>query len=83
MQFIQSFYSLGYSAINVALVWLMIVAIGYRVLGFQKRGRIAKALYFAVLFVFLVLATNFLAEQNRLLNDAIRQEGGLIRTETK
>lgn len=83
MQFFQSFYSLGYSAINLLLIWLVFVVVGYRVLKLQIRGWPAKIIYFAILLSVLIFATNFLADQNKMLNDAIRSEGGLKRTETR
>ena len=83
MQFFQSFSALGYSAINLLLVFAVIVAVFYRVLKLQNRGWPLKLLYFAAMLIPLVYATNFLADQNKLLNDAIRSEGGLKRTESK
>lgn len=83
MQFFQSFYSLGYSAINILLLWLVFVGVGYRVLKLQFRGWTLKVLFFAVMFVIMAVTTNFLAGQNKMLNDAIRSEGGLKRTETR
>ncbi len=80
MQFFQSFHSLGYSAINLVIVFSIAVAILYRVLGLQKRGLHLKLLYLLVMLVPFVFATNFLADQNRILNDSIREEGGLKRT---
>ena len=83
MQFFQSFYSLGYSAINLVLLWLVAVAVGYRVLKLHSRHWGFRIAYLLVLLVPLVLATNFLAGQNKMLNDAIRDDGGLKRTKTR
>ena len=83
MQFFSSFYSLGYSAINLVLLWLVIVAVGYHVLKLHTRPLMLRIGYILVLLVPLVLATNFLADQNKMLNDAIRDEGGLKRTKTR
>ena len=77
MQFFSSFHSLGYSAINIVLLWLVIVAVGYKVLALHMRPIWMRLAYIAVLIVPLVVATNFLADQNRLLNDAIREDGGI------
>lgn len=83
MQFFQSFYSLGYSAINLVLLWLVVVAVGYHVLKLHSRHWGFRIAYLLVLLIPLVLATNFLADQNKMLNDAIRDEGGLKRTQTR
>lgn len=80
MQFFQSFSSLGYSAINLLLVWLVVVAVSFRILKIQSRHWILKALFSFFALALLVIATNFLADQNQMLNDAIRNEGGLKRT---
>ena len=83
MQFFQSFSALGYSAINVLLFWLVLLVVGYRVLGLQARHWVLKILYLVVLVSILVATTNFLASENRRLNDSIRDEGGLKRTKTR
>lgn len=80
MHFFQSFSSLGYSAINLLLVWLVIVAVLFRVLKLQSRHWIVKTVFTVLVLTLLVFATNFLAEQNQILNDAIRSDGGLKRT---
>lgn len=77
MQFFQSFYALGYSAINLLLVTLVVFFVFYRVLGLQNRGWGFKLPYALVVVFGFVLATNFLAEQNKILNDAVRSEGGI------
>ena len=83
MQFFQSFSALGYSAINVLLFWLVLLVVGYRVFGLQARHWVLKILYLVVLVSILVATTNFLASENRRLNDSIRDEGGLKRTKTR
>ncbi len=83
MQFFQSFFALGYSAINLLLVWLVIVAVLYRVLTIGKRNWVVKLAFAVAMLAILVPATNFLASENQRLNDAIRQDGGLKRTQTK
>ena len=83
MSFFSSFYSLGYSAINIVMLWLFIVAVGVHVLKLHRRHFALKVAYMAVLLVPLVLTVNYLADQNKQLNDAIRAEGGLKRTETR
>ena len=59
------------------------VAVGYRVLKLHSRHWGFRIAYLLVLLVPLVLATNFLAGQNKMLNDAIRDDGGLKRTKTR
>ncbi len=77
MQFFQSLHSLGYSAVNLLLVWLVASAVLYRVLGLQRRNMIFRAVFAAVMLGILAYSANFLADQNRILNEAIRDEGGI------
>ncbi|MEL6734339.1 MAG: hypothetical protein AAFO98_00440 [Pseudomonadota bacterium] len=80
MEFFSSFSQLGYSAINVVLVFLVAAAVAYRALGLHKRHWLWALPVLLVFGTGMVFATNYLAEQNRILNDAIRAEGGLKRT---
>ncbi len=77
MSFFQSFHALGYSAINLLLVFLVILAVAYRGLGLHKRHWGYRIILLLVVGTAFVFATDFLADQNRMLNDAIRTEGGL------
>ena len=77
MSFFSSFYALGYSAINLLLVFLVILVVAYRGLGLQKRHWGYGLVLLLMVGTGFVFATNFLADQNRMLNDAIRAEGGL------
>lgn len=77
MSFFQSFHALGYSAINLLLVFLVILAVAYRGLGLHKRHWGYAVVLILIGGTGFVFATNFLADQNRMLNDAIRAEGGL------
>ena len=79
MQFFTSFSALGYSAINVTLVFLVIVAIFYRLLRRWLRHPVARIVFGAICVVMFVFTVDFLASENRKLNDAIRSEGGLKR----
>jgi len=77
MSFFQSFHSLGYSAINLVLVFLVILVVAYRGLGLQKRHWIFGLVLLCIVTTGFVFATNFLADQNRMLNDAVRADGGI------
>lgn len=79
MSFFQSFSALGYSAINLVLVSLVILVIAWRGLGLHKRHWIFSVVLLLVGGAAFFYATIFLADQNRKLNEAIRQEGGLKR----
>lgn len=79
MSFFQSFSALGYSAINLVLLSLVILVVVWRGLGFHKRHWIFSAVLVLIFCVGFVFATHFLADQNRMLNEAIRDEGGLKR----
>ena len=83
MQFFESFSALGYSAINVVLVFAVILAVIFRSLGFHTKP--TKNQVIAVLVLLLVAAVpfamsvNFLASENQRLNQAVKDEGGLKR----
>ena len=87
MQFFESFAALGYSAINVVLIFTIILAIIFRSLGLHKRTSRIQLLALLVLLIVasvpFVLTVNFLASENARLNDAIRDEGGLKRTQDR
>ena len=83
MDFFSSFSALGYSAINLVMVFAVFTAVIWHLLKMSKRHIVAKLVLLAVIGIGFVMATNFLADQNRMLNDAIRQEGGLKRTNTR
>lgn len=81
MQFFDSFFSLGYSAINIVLIFTVVMAIVFRSLGLHKRPVKTQLLAVAALMVVaavpFVMTVNFLAGENKRLNDAVRQEGGI------
>lgn len=83
MQFFQSFYSLGYSAINIVLFFMVIMAVLFRSLGMHTKSArqqfIALFVMMAVAAIPFVMAVNFLASENQRLNEAVRSEGGLKR----
>ncbi len=87
MQFFESFGSLGYSAINIVFIFLVAVAIVFRVFKFHTRPRkfqlFAALGLLAIAAVPFVVTVDFLASENKRLNDAIREDGGLKRTDTK
>ncbi|MEM8749303.1 MAG: hypothetical protein AAGF28_03315 [Pseudomonadota bacterium] len=80
MQFIQSFSSLGYSAIVLVLTTLFVAAGLFNLFKMHKRHLVFKVAFAAVILVGFVFATNFLADQRQILYDGIRSEGGLKRT---
>lgn len=83
MQFFQSFSSLGYSAINVVLIFLVIFAVVFRSLSFHLKPKktqiIAALVLLTVVCIPFVLTVNFLASENKRLNEAVKQDGGLKR----
>jgi uncharacterized membrane protein len=83
MQFFESFYSLGYSGVVLLLTTLFVTALAYSGLKLQKRGWLIKAIFFGVIFALFVVATNYLATERKVMMDAIRDEGGLKRTQER
>ena len=77
MQFFQSFHALGYSAINLILVFLVVLVVAYLGLGLHRRHLIFGLVIFCIVTTGFVFATDFLADQNRMLNDAVRADGGI------
>ncbi|MEP1208036.1 MAG: hypothetical protein ABJM29_18250 [Rhizobiaceae bacterium] len=83
MQFFESFYSLGYSGVVLLLTTLFITALAFNGLKLHKRGLLPKIVFFGVIFGLFVVATNFLASERKMMMDAIRDEGGLKRTQER
>lgn len=83
MQFFESFYSLGYSGVVVVMTTLFIAAGLFNLFKMHARPLWMKLALLAVIAVLFVLATNFLATERKKMMDAIRDDGGLKRTQTK
>ncbi len=81
MTFFSDFAALGYSAIVLIVTFVFIGAMIFGSLGLAKRALWMRIAFIAVLIALFIPATMFLAGQNRMLNDAVRDEGGLQRTE--
>ena len=83
MSFFESFSSLGYSAINIVLIFTVILAVAFRTLKLHTKSGKTQLIGLAVLLLVaavpFVISVNFLASENQRLNDAIRSEGGLKR----
>ena len=83
MKFFESFYSLGYSGIVLLVTVLFITALLFNTLAMHKRHWSLKSGLFIIMSVLFVLATNFLADERKIMMDAIRDEGGLKRTQER
>lgn len=83
MQFFESFYSLGYSGIVVVMTALFIATVLFNVLKMHKRPFWMKMVLLLVVGALFVVSTNFLAAERKKMMDAIRDDGGLKRTQTK
>lgn len=83
MQFFESFYSLGYSGVVLLLTTLFVAALGFSSLKLHKRPWPLKALFLGVIFVLFVIVTNYLAAERKFMMDAIRDDGGLKRTQER
>ena len=81
--FFASFSSLGYSAINLVLIFVVFVAVIFRAFKFHLRPArsqiIAALVLLAIAAVPFVMTVNFLSSENKRLNEAIRADGGLKR----
>ena len=69
MQVFDSLQQLGYSSINIVLVFLVVMVVIYR--SFRKilSGQIARALYVAVGAATFVFTVNYLADVNTVAMD--------------
>ena len=83
MQFFQSFYSLGYSGVVLLVTALFVTAIAFNGLKMQNRPWWLKASFLIAMGVVFIVATNFLAAERKIMMDAIRDEGGLKRTQER
>ncbi|NKB52426.1 MAG: hypothetical protein GKR97_09410 [Rhizobiaceae bacterium] len=83
MQFFQSFYSLGYSGVVLLVTTLFVAAMAFNGLKLQQRPWWLKALFLCIFAILFVLATNYLASERQIMMDAIRDEGGLKRTQDR
>ncbi len=83
MQFFESFYSLGYSGIVLVVTFFFVTMMIFHSTGLAKKGRLPKSLLFIVMSIAFVLTTNYLASERKIMLDAIRDEGGLKRTQEK
>lgn len=83
MQFFQSFYSLGYSGVVLLVTTLFVTALVFNGLKLQTRPWWLKAGFLAIIAILFVFATNFLAAERKIMLDAIRDEGGLKRTQER
>ncbi|MGI9364553.1 MAG: hypothetical protein ACR2O8_05175 [Rhizobiaceae bacterium] len=83
MQFFESFYSLGYSGIVLLITFFFVTALLYSSLGLHKRGILAKSFLMIVMIAVFVMTTNYLASERQIMMDAIRDEGGLKRTQER
>lgn len=83
MQFFQSFYSLGYSGVVLLVTTLFVVALAFNGLKLHGRPWWLKFLFLGIVAILFVLVTNFLASERQIMMDAIRDEGGLKRTQER
>ena len=83
MQFFESFYSLGYSGIVLVVTFAFVTMMIFHSTGLAKRGWIPKYLFLVVMAAGFVFATNYLASERKIMMDAIRDDGGLKRTQDR
>ena len=83
MQFFESFSHLGYSAINIVLVFTVILAVIFRSLGIHTKPVRTQLITLLVLMIVaavpFVMTINFLASENHRLNQSVKDDGGLKR----
>ena len=74
MQVFDSLQQLGYSSINIVLVFLFIMVVVYRSFSKILSKQIPRALFFAVFAAAFVFSVNYLAEVNKVANDTYKAQ---------
>ena len=74
MQFIDSLLQLGYSSINIALVFLVVMIVVYRSFSKILSKQIPRAIYVAVFAAGFVFSINYFAEFNMVMKQAIDEK---------
>lgn len=64
MKFFDSLQQLGYSSLNLFLVFMLVILVIHRTFRKQLSGQIARAAFFAVAAALFVFTINYLAEVN-------------------
>ena len=72
MQVLDSLQQLGYSSINIVLVFLVVMVVIHRAFRKFLSGQIARALYFAIGAAAFVFTVNYLADVNAAMTDAYK-----------
>lgn len=74
MQFIDSLLQLGYSSINIALVFLVIMIVVYRSFSKTLSKQIPRAIFVAIFAAAFVFSINYFAEFNVAMKEAIDEK---------
>ncbi len=74
MQFIDSLFQLGYSSINIALVFLVVMIVVYRSFSSILSKQVPRAIFIAVFAAGFVFSINYFAEFNMAMKEAIDEK---------
>ncbi len=74
MQFIDSLLQLGYSSINIALVFLVVMIVVYRSFTKILSKQVPRAIFIAVFAAGFVFSINYFAEFNMVMKQAIDEK---------
>ena len=74
MQFLDSLLQLGYSSINIALVFLVVMIVVYRSFSKILSKQIPRAIFVAVFAAAFVFSINYFAEFNMAMIEAIDEK---------
>ncbi len=72
MQVLDSLQQLGYSSINIVLVFLVIMIAVHRAFRKFLSGQVARSLFIAVGAAAFVFTVNYLADVNSAMTDAYK-----------
>ena len=74
MQFLDSLLQLGYSSINIALVFLVVMIVIYRSFTKILSKQVPRAIFIAVFAAGFVFSINYFAEFNMVMKQAIDEK---------
>ena len=74
MQFLDSLQQLGYSAVNIALVFLVIMVVIYRSFSGFLSKQVPRAVFIAVFAAAFVFAINYFSEFNKAMLKAVDEK---------
>ncbi len=83
MQFLDSLQQLGYSSVNIALVFLVIMVVIYRSFRGILSKHVPRAIFIAVFAAAFVFSINYFSGFNKAMLKAVKEKRATEQTEQK